>query len=267
MTTNNARTPIRKDEAGNNGTTIDQSIDAVETMLDEMDGFRRFDSAGFDGYVAEQMKAAEGEEGDVKKARLSALRDSMTAAKAAFGEGGSGKARIKAYVAGGDSAEATTTEKTADAAVEVAPLPTFEVMKSVVGSLRHEVNKADGSVVPVAKSGEARATLDRLALAFGLLPYDGETEVSAYRIGWEVQDAVCALDKLAEMEEALAFFGSMGMLAGLAPAGGGADAGGGAADGAVAKGDKSPVVKSDDLPTNVGAIKDALGWPLDMNAK
>ncbi len=265
---------------GEGASSLDASIETVDSMLDEMDGFRRFDSAGFDGYVAEQTKAAEKEEGDVRKARLVALREAMEAAKSAFASGG--KARIKMYV-DPDQQQTTKAEVTPPANLPVdangIAFANVDVVKSVVGSLRFHVNKADGSIVPIAKAGESRAMLDRLALALGLEPYDGETKVDPYRIAWKVEDAVCALGKLAQMDEAFAMFGTMtgvlGAMAPAAPASGTTSeppmveteteveaaakaAGEGSTTVAKAAGDR-PVVKP-------GSIRDSEGWPLDFNA-
>lgn len=278
------RVQIRKNETAteNEGTegasSLDASIETVDSMLDEMDGFRRFDSAGFDGYVAEQTKAAEKEEGDVRKARLVALREAMEFAKSAFASGG--KARIKMYV-DPDQQQTTKAESPTPANLPVdangIAFANVDVVKSIVGSLRFHVNKADGSVVPVAKAGESRAMLDRLALALGLEPYDGETKVDPYRIAWKVEDAVCALGKLAQMDEAFAMFGTMtGVLGAMAPASGTTSeppmveteteveaaakaAGEGTSSVTKAAGGELSGIKP-------GAVRDSEGWPLDFNA-
>jgi hypothetical protein len=265
------------DEGTEGASSLDASIETVDSLLDEMDGFRRFDSAGFDGYVAEQTKAAEKEEGDVRKARLVALREAMDAAKSAFASGG--KARIKMYV-DPDQHQTTKAESATPANLPVdengIAFANVDVVKSVVGSLRFHVNKADGSVVPVTKAGESRAMLDRLALALGLEPYDGETKVDPYRIAWKVEEAVCALGKLAQMDEAFAMLGSMtgvigAMPAASTPSGTTSEPPSGEVevdDAAKAAGDASAVTKAagDAAIVKPGAMRDADGWPLDFNA-
>jgi hypothetical protein len=278
-------------EANTNGIDLDALEARVDAALNPEAGIEKeMTKAEFEAYVESEIEAASKEDKEVAQKRLTALKSNMALAKASFAGATEVPVKITTYKVGAPSTlvvpakEAQPSSGTSNVGFNI------ETAKRAVALAKHLrddsssvrttlAKSAEGKVV-IAKAGEAAKMLDGIAGLFGVSATNCEGEY--YGLGWKVSDVIRAVEDAARVENAMMKLASvLGGAAAPAPAPAAEPveaaattpedddfAPGGAvvpaAKSAVKKG-ATPVV--DDLFTIPSTgIKNADGWPMDMNA-
>jgi hypothetical protein len=188
---------------------LDDVLEQIDLITDGIQTFKTAED--FDAYVTEQMKTADGEALEPKKARILALKEAIATAKQFFAEGQ--PAKVKIYV---DPFITTPETKSVDSPANLSPstgisLNSDNIVKSqgikavrALASLAKELSNPTSRLrsevakelkVDVAK-GVAIDTLAKVCMMFGI-PADEAMECAS----WKVGDAIWSLQQAAKMEQ------------------------------------------------------------------
>ena len=183
---------------------------------------KTFTKEEFGVYVDQQLEKASTDATDeVRIARVKALREIITAAKASFALAESASFTVYTDPLQGPPPTTKTVEAPAnlpalgDGNVQYDPFVNKSVGAVMVSMAKHlvdpksithvELAKSEDAVTKalIEKAGSASALLLACAQAFGIKPE--ETDGDEYRssIAWKVRDIICAVEQAARVEQAM----------------------------------------------------------------
>lgn len=263
-TENEAQNPPSMDELAARVAEAEKGLEATT---------KTFTPAEFATYVNDQLEKAKGEDATKAAARYKALQAAIGLAKTAFESTGSatipvyhdpwqtdpttkGIASPTGVTSGTSNVGYPTNVDTAKRAAAIAKQLREDAAFAAEFESAVVLSKSDAAV-PVAKAGEAAATLDKIATMFGVELDDGPNPYCELR--WKVGDVISSIQDAFKMDLAMQRMASL--------LGNGAPAPATAAPTDTTAAAKS-VTKSasDDFSITVGAITNADGWPVDMNS-